>query len=305
MGGWLRHRGVKEGRRLTKVVVRVRFVESMDFAFSSLFTDTLSTPQSPSSSQHHANTAFDPPDTSIMSAGTADSIPTSSTSSRRRPPSSASGDPSQPARKRLALTPTTLHQTAIGQLMNTHLDRPIPLPLSSSTNSLTRTLAAPPEIVHNVQGSSAGAGSGEFHVYKAARRREMERLKRLDEDAVREKGETEFEERVVGLMVADEERTRRKREKRGRRRERGKGGGKKKGEEEGKAGEEEEVERGELSTGPDPDRMEGEPKRLEPPTADGDEVLVAAKPGPSIREQRSEIPAQPASSLQIIDEDEI
>lgn len=35
----------------------------------------------------------------------------------------------------------------------------------------------------NVQGSSAGAGSGEFHVYKASRRREYERLKLLDETA--------------------------------------------------------------------------------------------------------------------------
>jgi hypothetical protein len=35
----------------------------------------------------------------------------------------------------------------------------------------------------NVQGSRAGAGSGEFHVYKASRRREYERLKLLDETA--------------------------------------------------------------------------------------------------------------------------
>ena len=35
----------------------------------------------------------------------------------------------------------------------------------------------------NVQGSSAGAGSGEFHVYKAGRRREYERLKLMEEEA--------------------------------------------------------------------------------------------------------------------------
>lgn len=33
----------------------------------------------------------------------------------------------------------------------------------------------------NVQGSTAGAGSGEFHVYKQSRRREYERLKIMDE----------------------------------------------------------------------------------------------------------------------------
>ena len=33
----------------------------------------------------------------------------------------------------------------------------------------------------NVQGSSAGAGSGEFHVYKQNRRREYERLKLMEE----------------------------------------------------------------------------------------------------------------------------
>lgn len=41
------------------------------------------------------------------------------------------------------------------------------------------------EMMKNVQGSSAGAGSGEFHVYKAARRREYERLKLLEDEAER------------------------------------------------------------------------------------------------------------------------
>jgi hypothetical protein len=46
-----------------------------------------------------------------------------------------------------------------------------------------KTVRAPREMMKNVQGSSAGAGSGEFHVYKAGRRREYERLKLLDEAA--------------------------------------------------------------------------------------------------------------------------
>ena len=44
-----------------------------------------------------------------------------------------------------------------------------------------KTIRPPREMMTNVQGSSAGAGSGEFHVYKASRRREYERLKLLEE----------------------------------------------------------------------------------------------------------------------------
>jgi hypothetical protein len=46
-----------------------------------------------------------------------------------------------------------------------------------------KTIRPAREMMKNVQGSSAGAGSGEFHVYKASRRREYERLKLLDETA--------------------------------------------------------------------------------------------------------------------------
>ncbi|KAF2841809.1 DUF1168-domain-containing protein, partial [Patellaria atrata CBS 101060] len=56
--------------------------------------------------------------------------------------------------------------------------RPITLPSAPQA----KTLAPPPELVANVQGSSAGAGSGEFHVYKASRRREYERLRLMDEE---------------------------------------------------------------------------------------------------------------------------
>lgn len=45
-----------------------------------------------------------------------------------------------------------------------------------------KSVRAPREMMKNVQGSSAGAGSGEFHVYKANRRREYERLKIMEEE---------------------------------------------------------------------------------------------------------------------------
>ena len=44
-----------------------------------------------------------------------------------------------------------------------------------------KAIRPPREMMKNVQGSSAGAGSGEFHVYKASRRREYERLKMMEE----------------------------------------------------------------------------------------------------------------------------
>lgn len=46
-----------------------------------------------------------------------------------------------------------------------------------------KTIRPAREMMKNVQGSSAGAGSGEFHVYKASRRREYERLKMMEEEA--------------------------------------------------------------------------------------------------------------------------
>ncbi|KAI6909933.1 hypothetical protein KC318_g13494 [Hortaea werneckii] len=123
--------------------------------------------------------------------------------------------------------PHTQHQAHISTLF-AHPDRPVHIPDSSTQNSHTGP-AAPPEIVTNVQGSSAGAGSGEFHVYKASRRRENERLKAMDEDNEREVKDREFEDRVGEMRRRDEEVLRRNREKRekakARKKKGGKGGG--------------------------------------------------------------------------------
>src|SRR5215471_646550 len=83
--------------------------------------------------------------------------------------------------KRRALTPVSEQATQIDSLFKDPTKEiqihPIPKPRTSAS------LPPPPEIVANVQGSSAGAGSGEFHVYKASRRREYERLRLMDETA--------------------------------------------------------------------------------------------------------------------------
>lgn len=85
---------------------------------------------------------------------------------------------------------------------------------TESSTALRKQLGPPPEIMSNVQGSSAGAGSGEFHVYKASRRREYERLRAMDEEVTKERQEAEWEREKREREERDRERTRKNREKR-------------------------------------------------------------------------------------------
>ena len=101
-------------------------------------------------------------------------------------------------------------------------DRPVDIPqLSSETKP---KLAPPPEFVANVQGSSAGAGSGEFHVYKASRRRENERLRAMDEEAQKEEDDSKWEREQEEKRLREEERTAKKRAARNKRKGGKKGG---------------------------------------------------------------------------------
>lgn len=125
-------------------------------------------------------------------------------------PVSADPRSKRPVKKR-ALTPVSAQAAQLDSLF-ARPDQDIRIP--SGASDPRRRLPAPPEIVTNVQGSSAGAGSGEFHVYKAARRREYERLRVMDEEVRNEEEQREFEERRKEMEEEDKKKTERNRAKR-------------------------------------------------------------------------------------------
>jgi len=135
-----------------------------------------------------------------MSEPIPESIPTSQDPRSKRP------------LKRRALTPVTQQANQVEALF-AKPDRDIPIPSSTALTKKPNTLA-PPEIVANVQGSSAGAGSGEFHVYKASRRREYERIKMMDEEVAEEKADGDFEKKREAMRKKDEEKTGKNRKRR-------------------------------------------------------------------------------------------
>ncbi|KAF2705268.1 DUF1168-domain-containing protein [Pleomassaria siparia CBS 279.74] len=123
-------------------------------------------------------------------------------------PTSADPRSKRPTKKR-ALTPRSGVAADVEALF-AKPDREIHIPGAVPRKGL----AAPPEIVANVQGSSAGAGSGEFHVYKASRRREYERLRLMDEEVKKEEDEKAFQERKAEQEKKDRAKTEKNRARR-------------------------------------------------------------------------------------------
>uniref|UniRef100_A0A803NNM8 Reticulon domain-containing protein n=1 Tax=Cannabis sativa TaxID=3483 RepID=A0A803NNM8_CANSA len=72
---------------------------------------------------------------------------------------------------------------------------------------LRRIIDNVPVRVSNTSGSSAGSGSGDFHQYRQMRRKEQDRLARMDVDYQRRKEEAEFIMRREERLKAAEERT--------------------------------------------------------------------------------------------------
>ncbi|KHJ35017.1 putative duf1168 domain protein [Erysiphe necator] len=126
-------------------------------------------------------------------------------------PTSADPRFKRPTKKR-ALSPHSQTATHIDSLFS-KIDQEITIPPSSASTG-QYNVPQPPEIVQNVQGSSAGAGSGEFHVYKASRRREYERLRDMMAETKKEKEDEIWEKQKREREERDREITRKKREKR-------------------------------------------------------------------------------------------
>lgn len=149
-----------------------------------------------------------------MSEPGPDSIPTSADPRSKRPI------------KKRALTPVSKQAESLEALF-AHPEKEINISAPGA-----KTLAPPPEIVANVQGSSAGAGSGEFHVYKASRRREYERVKMMDDEAQKQEDDREWELKREEQRKKDDEKQGKNKKRRQKAKERS---NKKKG---GNAGEE-------------------------------------------------------------------
>ncbi|KAL7753959.1 hypothetical protein RI367_000892 [Sorochytrium milnesiophthora] len=113
--------------------------------------------------------------------------------------------------------PLDAHRVQIERLM-ARADKPIELPAPKQPRNAGT--APPKEFVRNVQGSSAGAGSGDFHVYRAHRRREYARLKQMDEATARDAQEQQHAAKLAQYREEDEQKTAKNRAKRLRRKQR-------------------------------------------------------------------------------------
>lgn len=115
-------------------------------------------------------------------------------------------DASQPRKK---LSAHELQAQAISKLL-AHPDKEVKIPEAPAQ----RSIRAPRDVMKNVSGSSAGAGSGEFHVYKQQRRREYERIQLMEEQAQKQAEQDEFDRKRAALDQQAESKTDKNRAKR-------------------------------------------------------------------------------------------
>uniref|UniRef100_A0A1I7U3H4 PRKR-interacting protein 1 n=1 Tax=Caenorhabditis tropicalis TaxID=1561998 RepID=A0A1I7U3H4_9PELO len=112
--------------------------------------------------------------------------------------------------ERKASSATDLIRMRIERLQQ-NIDKPAPIPMKKET---LRAPKAPLEFVRNVVGSSAAAGSAEFHIYRNNRRKEQNRLDYIEAVAKKEELDDAYRQKVTTLQKTEELKTSKKRAKR-------------------------------------------------------------------------------------------
>merc|ERR1712037_352791 len=95
--------------------------------------------------------------------------------------------------------------------MGANPDKPVNIP---NYHKKEKDINKAPEFNHNIMGSSAGAGSGEFHLYRKMRRKEQDREEVLSHRRHRDDANVAFQEKLKDNEMEAEERTAKKRLKR-------------------------------------------------------------------------------------------
>merc|ERR1711971_989004 len=87
-------------------------------------------------------------------------------------------------------------------------DKPVNIP---NYHKKEKDINKAPEFNHNIMGSSAGAGSGEFHLYRKMRRKEQDREEVLSHRRHRDDANVAFQEKLKDNQTEAEEKTAKKR----------------------------------------------------------------------------------------------
>jgi len=110
---------------------------------------------------------------------------------------------------RKVATPQDLQRLKVEKLMS-RPDREVIIPEKSKE----KQPRAPLEFIRNIWGSSSGAGSGDFHVYRGVRRREYARQKFMKAKNEKEDLDEIYAKKVELNKIEADERTAKKRAKR-------------------------------------------------------------------------------------------
>ncbi|KAJ8687141.1 hypothetical protein QAD02_022935 [Eretmocerus hayati] len=124
-------------------------------------------------------------------------------------PKHSSDDEEEVERPLVAKSAADLQRLKLQKLMK-NPDKPVIIPERPKTKGTPSV----PEFVRNVMGSSAGAGSGEFHVYRHLRRKEYARQKFIQEKGQKELLDEEYHKKLEENKKLAEELTAKKRAKR-------------------------------------------------------------------------------------------